>query len=426
MKKIVFIISLVLIFIFTSSTFAQDETVFVVPIKGEINRATHNYVRDTVDEINNKTGVQAIIFEIDTYGGLVVEAEKIKNVILSTNIPTISYVNTKAASAGALITIASEKVVVSPAASIGSAETVPNTEKNLSHWKSVLRDTAQLRGRDAQIVEAMADSRIAIEGLSPEGSLLSLTSQEAFQYGIADYVAGDISDILSEYNLSSANVQVEEESLQVKLAKYISSPFVSSLLLTIGFIGLVIEIFIPGFGIGGTVSIIGFGLYFGGNILAGNSNWTSLALFITGLTLLVVEGVVPGFGLPGVSGIILIIVGTVLAMNSVGMAIMSLSIAIILTTIVSIILFKRGYRSELLNKIILNSSTEGERGYLSSTPRKELLGKEGIALSGLRPAGFIDIDGQRLDALSEGGFISENDKVLVVKVEGSKIIVRRI
>ena len=426
MKKSIFIISLVLIFIFTSAAFAQDETVYVVPIKGEINRATHNYVRDVVDEINNRTHVQAIIFEIDTYGGQIVEAEGIKNIILSTNVPTISYVNTRAASAGALITIASEKVVVSPAASIGSAETVPNTEKILSHWKSVLRDTAQLRGRDSQILEAMADSRIVIEGLSPEGSLLSLTSQEAYEYGIADYVANDISDILSEFNLSSANLQVEEESLQVKLAKYISTPFVSSLLLTIGFIGLVIEIFTPGFGVGGTVSLIGFGLYFGGNILAGNSNLTSLVLFITGLILLVIEGIVPGFGLPGISGIILILVGTVLAMNSLGMAIMSLSIAIIITTIVSIVLFKLGFRSQILNKIVLNSRTESDRGFVSSTPKNDLLGKEGIALSGLRPTGFIDIDGQRLDALSEGGFISKDEKVLVVKVEGSKIIVRRI
>ena len=426
MKKSIFIISLVLIFIFTSAAFAQDETVYVVPIKGEINRATHNYVRDVVDEINNRTHVHAIIFEIDTYGGQIVEAEGIKNIILSTNVPTISYVNTRAASAGALITIASEKVVVSPAASIGSAETVPNTEKILSHWKSVLRDTAQLRGRDSQILEAMADSRIVIEGLSPEGSLLSLTSQEAYEYGIADYVANDISDILSEFNLSSANLQIEEESLQVKLAKYISTPFVSSLLLTIGFIGLVIEIFTPGFGVGGTVSLIGFGLYFGGNILAGNSNLTSLVLFITGLILLVIEGIVPGFGLPGISGIILILVGTVLAMNSLGMAIMSLSIAIIITTIVSIVLFKLGFRSQILNKIVLNSRTESDRGFVSSTPKNDLLGKEGIALSGLRPTGFIDIDGQRLDALSEGGFISKDEKVLVVKVEGSKIIVRRI
>lgn len=426
MKRLGFIISILLILLFSSISFGQDEIVYVVPIKDEINRATHNYVRDVVDDLNERDDVAAIIFEIDTYGGLIEEAEKIKNVIISTNIPTISYVNTTAASAGALITIASERVVVAPSASIGSAETVPNTEKVLSHWKSVLRDTAQLRGRDTDIVEAMADSSLAIEGLSPAGSLLSLTSQEAYEYGIADYVAEDVNDILNHFNLSSANLEIEEESLQIRLSKYISSPFVSSLLLTIAFVGLVIEIFTPGFGLGGTISIIGFGLYFGGNILAGNSNWTSLVVFIIGLTLLIIEGIVPGFGFPGISGIILIIVGTILAMDSVSIAILSLSVAIIITSIVAIIFVKLGYKSRILSRVILENRTDSDRGFLSSQPRNEFLGKEGITLSGLRPSGYIDIDGQRLDALSEGGFIPKDSKIIVVKVEGSKIFVRRI
>lgn len=424
LKRLGIVLSIIIVLIFTTTSFAQDEIVFVIPIKGEINRATHNYVRDLVDDLNNRNDVEAIIFEIDTYGGLIEEAEKIKNVIVSTNIPTISYVNTRAASAGALITIASERVVVAPSASIGSAETVPNTEKILSHWKSVLRDTAQLRGRDSEIIEAMADSNIVIEGLSPAGSLLSLTSQESYEYGIADFVAADISEILTEFNLSSANVQVEEEGLQIKLAKYISSPFVSSLLLTIAFVGLVIEIFTPGFGVGGTISIIGFGLYFGGNILAGNSNSTSLVIFVIGLILLIIEGIVPGFGLPGISGIILILLGTVLAMDSVSMALLSLSIAIIITTIVTIVLVKRGFKSKILNRVILENRTDSERGFVSSDSMDKLLGKEGITLSGLRPSGYIEIEGQRLDALSEGGFIPKDTKVIVVKVEGSKIFVR--
>lgn len=424
MKRSRIVLILIFCLVFTSFVFAQDETVYVVPIKGEINRATHNYVRDVVDDLNQRTDVEAIIFEIDTYGGLIEEAEKIKNVIVSTNIPTISYVNSTAASAGALVTIASEKVVVAPSATIGSAETIPNTEKIMSHWKSVLRDTAQLRGRDTQIIEAMADANVVVEGISPAGSLLSLTSQEAYEYGIADFVAADVSQILEEFNLS-ANVEVEEEGLQVRLAKYISSPVVSSLLLTIAFVGLVVEIFTPGFGIGGTISLIGFGLYFGGNILAGNSNWTSLVMFVIGLILLIIEGIVPGFGLPGISGIILIIVGTVLAMGNVSIALLSLSIAIIITTIVTIILVKMGYKSKILNRVILQSRTESDRGFVSSDSRDDLLGKEGITLSGLRPAGYIDIEGHRLDALSEGAFIPKDAKIIVVKVEGSKIIVRR-
>ena len=183
-------------------------------------------------------------------------------------------------------------------------------------WRGLLRDTAQYRNRDPEIIEAMADKDIEIEGLIEKGKLLNLTSHEAVKYGIADLATDSYDDILEFFDLANVNINHVEESLQVKLAKYISNPYISSLLLTIGFVGLVIEILTPGFGIGGTISIIGFGLYFGGNILAGNSHWTSLILFVTGLILLVIEAMIPGFGLPGISGIILVLIGTVLAMGS--------------------------------------------------------------------------------------------------------------
>ncbi len=212
------------------------------------------------------------------------------------------------------------------------------------------------------------------------------------------------------------------------MAKYISNPYVSSLLLTIAFVGLIIEIMTPGFGVGGSLSIVSFALYFGGNILAGNSNWTSLAIFIAGVILLIIEAIVPGFGLPGISGIILVIVGVVLAMDSVFNAILSISIAVIVTTIIGIILVKRGFESKLFKSIVLTDSLTGERGYTSSTSigKDQLLNKEGTAVTGLRPSGFIEIDGERMDAISEDGFIPKGANIIITRIEGSKIIVRRI
>ncbi len=424
-KKLIGILLLLIVLVVPSFSFAETNDVYVVPIRGEINRATFNFLNHTMDKII-KENPKAIIFEIDTYGGAIVEAEKIKNLIISAPVPTISYVNNKAESAGVLITIAAEKVVVSNTATIGSAETDPNTEKILSLWRGLLRDTAQYRNRDPEVIEAMADKDIEIEGLIGKNKLLNLTSTEAVKYGIADLAADSYDEMLNFFNLGNANVNVVEESLQVKLAKYISNPYISSLLLTIGFVGLVIEILTPGFGIGGTISIIGFGLYFGGNILAGNSHWTSLVLFVTGLILLVIEAMVPGFGLPGVSGIILVIIGTVLAMDSLTTAVLSLSIAILITTIVTIVLIKMGYRSKLLNKIVLDTSHEGEKGYLSVDSPIDYFDKEGKTITELRPAGFIEIDGIKLDALSDGGFIPKNTPIKVVRVEGSKLFVRRL
>lgn len=319
-----------------------------------------------------------------------------------------------------------KKIVMSPTATIGSAETIPNTEKVLSMWRSFLRDTAQYRGRDSDIIEAMADKDMYIEGVSEIGKLVNLTSKEAMEHGIADFISDDYKEIIAYFDIENTNIVKVEEGLQIKLAKYISNPYVSSLLLTLGFVGLIVEILTPGFGIGGTISIIGFGLYFGGNILAGNSNWTSLALFVTGLILLVIEGMVPGFGLPGISGIILVLAGTILAMESLSTAILSLSVAIIITTIATIILLKLGFRSKIFNKIILTTHQKDEKGYLSVDSKDEYLDKEGLTVSELRPTGFIEIDGKRLDALSEEGFIPRDIPIKVARVEGSKIFVRRL
>lgn len=425
-RKIFFIVFMIITLAISSVGLAETNgNVYVIPIEGEINAATYKFVRDSMVDIDPAT-TDAIIFDIDTYGGLVDQAINIKDLIISSPVKTISYVNNKAISAGVLMTIASENVAMSSSANIGSAETIPNEEKVLSLWRGVLRDTAQLRGRDEQIIEAMADVDIEIDGVVEKGKLLNLTSAEADKYGISDLTADSYEEILEGFDLQGSEIIEIEESLQVKLAKYIASPYIASLLLTLGFVGLVVEILTPGFGIGGTISIIGFGLYFGGNIIAGNSNWTSLILFVTGLILLVVEIIIPGFGLPGIGGILFVLVGVVLAVDSVPTALLSLSISIIITAIVTVVLIKLGFKSKIIGKVVLRSNHTSERGYLSTDTMSIYIDKIGIAQTELRPTGFIEIEGIKLDALAESGYISKGTKIKVVRVEGSKIFVRRV
>lgn len=421
---ILFVLNVFKINGFTEST-NDEKNVYVIPIHGEINLATRNFVVGELNAIAKKDNVEAIIFEVDTYGGLIDKAIEIKDQIIDSEIRTVSYVNNKAESAGVLLTIASESVIMSESATIGSAETIPDTEKILSMWRAVLRDTAQQRGREELIIEAMADKDIIIPGLSDEGKLVNLTSKEALNLGISDFTSNNYDDILEHLEIEDANLIFRTEDFQVKLAKYISSPYISSTLLTIAFIGLVIEIFSPGFGLGGTISIIGFGLYFGGNILAGDSNWTSLMLFITGFILLVIEVIVPGFGLPGISGIILVIVGIVMAMESLGAAVFSISVALIVTFATVAILIKKGFKSQLLKNIILQTNIDQDMASSGSVYDK-LVGKQIKTLTDFKPSGFIDLDGARTDALSESGYIEANVLVEIVKVEGRKIIVRRV
>ncbi len=425
-RKIGIIIFMIIVFAISSLSFGEaNGNVYVIPIEGEINKATYKFVRDSMADIDPNT-TDAVIFDIDTYGGLIDQAINIKDLIISSPVPTIAYVNNKAISAGVLMTISSDKVVMSSSATIGSAEPIPNEEKILSMWRGVLRDTAQLRDRDELIIQAMADKDIEIEGIVEKGKLLNLTSSEAAKYGISDVTTDSYDEILEYFDIQGANIVEVEESLQVKLSKYIASPYIGSFLLTLGFVGMVIEILTPGFGLGGTISIIGFGLYFGGNILAGNSNWTSLILFITGLTLLVVEVIVPGFGLPGIGGMIFVFVGVVLAVDSFTTALFSLSIAIIATTIVTIFLIKLGFKSKTIGNIVLQSNHASEKGYLSTNNMDVYLDKIGISETELRPAGFIEIEGIRLDALSEAGYVPKGTEIKVIRVEGSKIFVRRI
>jgi membrane-bound serine protease (ClpP class) len=419
LKRAGTLILVLIILLFSVGVFAEEKgDVYVIPIKGEINKASYNYLNSTLKETVKKSPT-AIIFEIDTYGGLIDEAEKIKNLIIDLKVPTISFVNTKAESAGVLITISSEKVVMAKSSTIGSAETIPNTEKILSMWKSLLRDVAQYRGRDAKIIEGMADKNIY-------GKLINLTGNEALEEGVCDLISNDYREMLEYFNIPYNNVVKLEENLELKLARTLANPYMGTLLLTIGFIGMVIEIFTPGFGVGGTISIIAFGLFFGGNIIAGHSQWTSLIVFVTGLILLVIEAIIPGFGLPGISGIILVLAGTVLAMGTVTSALLSLSIAIIITAIITIVLIKFGHKNQKLASIILNTSQKDNEGYLSATTQEEYLDKKGISISELRPSGVIEIDGRRVDALSEGVFIPKGSEIKVIRVEGSKIIVRRI
>lgn len=417
---------LILFLLASSISYSEKEgNVYIIPIKSEINKATYHFLQNAINDALSKNP-KAIIFEIDTYGGLINEAEKIKNLIMDIKVPTISFVNNKAESAGVLLTISSEKVVMAESSTIGSAETIPNDEKTMSLWLSFLRDVAEIRGRNPEIIQAMADRDIEIDGVVEGGKLLNLNSREAKEHGICDLVSNNYDEILDYFHIEYSDIVNVEEGVEVKIAKYLSNPYLSTFLLTLGFIGLVIEIFTPGFGIGGTLSIVGFALFFGGNILAGNSGWTALILFIAGLILLIIEGMIPGFGLPGISGIILVSAGVILSMNAFSTAIISLSIALIVAFSLIIILMKYGYKSPVLNKIVLSTEQKNEKGYTSANPRKEYLNKEGVSITELRPSGVVEIESQRIDALSEGEYIERNKKVKVVRVEGSKIFVRRV
>ncbi|MBS4535269.1 nodulation protein NfeD [Clostridium sp. D2Q-14] len=426
-KKIfIILISLGILLFNPIASLAQNNgDVFVVPINGNIDNATYQFVQRELKDIE-KLNPKAIIFEIDTYGGYIDEAEKIKNLIVGLEVPTISFVNTKAESAGVLLTISGNNIVMAEGSTIGSAEPIPNTEKNLSYWVEELRSTAITKGRDPELIASMADKSIEIDGIIEKDRLLNLNYKKAEELELADFISNDYEGILEKLNIEYDEIKVSEMDFTIRMSKFLTNPYVLSMLLIIGFIGIVVEVFTAGFGAGGSVAIMSFALYFGSNLIVGNTGWASLIIFVAGIILLFIEAVVPGFGIPGIGGIIAIVIGLILASPNIEIAIISIIVAFIVSVVVIYLFLKHGQKSPIFDKIVLNTKQEGDSGYSSIIDNRKYLYDEGIALTTLRPSGTIVVNGDRLDAVTEGQFIMKGERIKVVKIEGSKVVVRKI
>lgn len=426
------ILSFALIIVFAlglTFTGAQEDegTVYVIPIEGEINAAVYEYVRQSIEEVESDPEAAGIIFEIDTYGGRVDSAEDLSPLMMRTDLPTVSFVNTRAISAGVLITISSDFIAMAPGSNIGSAETIPDTEKVLSSWVASLRGAAQETGRDPEIVAAMADKSLVIDGLVEEERLLNLTAQEALDIGFIDIRSNSYDEILEAFDISYNRIEQMEMPFRARVSQFATGTTVAPILLSLGFMGLVFEVFTPGLGAGAIIGISSFSLYFIGSLLAGDSGILAIILFGAGIILLLVEASIPGLGIPGISGGIAIIVSIVLSASSPAAAVGYILVALVLTIATFVLMLKFGPKNKLFDKITLKSSERVEDGYTSSDPYVQYVGKEGVVTSYLRPSGTVKVEGKLLNVVTEGSsYIEEGAKVIVTRTEGSKIYVSRI
>lgn len=194
-------------------------------------------------------------------------------------------------------------------------------------------------------------------------------------------------------------------------------------LLSIGFLGLVVAAVTPRSTLGGAISLVSFAAYF---FMNENDEWYTIIIFILGISLLIFEVFIPDFGIAGIIGILLIIFGLYQTLGDFTQAIRDLSIAILLSVGLVIVLAKRGYSFDNFSKLVLKNDLTSERGFLSNNDHSSLLGKFGKTLTALRPTGKAVFEEITLDVLSQDERIEENVLVEVIKVEGSKIIVRRV
>jgi len=373
-------------------------------------------------------GASAIIFEVDTLGGFLDDAVDIKDIILLSDIPTYTFVNTRAISAGALIAMAGETLIMAPGSTMGAAEAQTfdgerAPEKAMSYWVAQLEAVAEDTGRDPQVAAAMADVYVVIEDVSERGSMLTLTSQRALELGMADYILSTRREVINQFDLSP-EVYEHVRTAQDRMIGFLSNPVISGLLLLIGIAGLAIEIFSAGsFGIFGVAGILGFALFFMGSFMAGHVTAGALLLFGAGVLLIALEiFVLPGFGVAGIGGILAIFASIILAAPSVSQGIITLTIAVVGSILLVVVSFKNRKTRKMWSKLQLHHT---EAGYTSFEGRFDgYQGKQGKAITVLRPAGTVEIEGDRVDVVTRGEFLEPETPIEVIMVEGAKVVVR--
>ncbi len=416
------------------------QTVYYANIEDEIDLGLAPYIRRVVDEAE-KNSAAAIIFRINTFGGRVDAATQIKDVILNSKIKTIAFIDKRAISAGALIALSCEKIVMVPGASIGASTVVDQTgqkqsEKYQSYMRSEMRATAEKNGRRTDIAQGMVDEKIVVPDLQDDSTkLITLTSEEAVKYKIADTVLISLSEVKNAFIDKSAEVVYIDSNWAEDFVRFLNNPIISSLLIMIGLIGLYTEIKTPGWGLPGTVALICLALFFGSGYILDLASIVEILIFIVGVVLLLVEiFIIPGFGIFGILGIIFIVGGLFLGLISdfdiidwsiISSAIVQLAFTLLGTTAVIMILIKYLPKSTMLNKLVLHEKVSEKSGYAIKETFADLIGVEGTALTDLRPSGAVMINGKRIDVVTEGDYIVHGSAVIVKFAEGSKVVVKK-
>lgn len=423
----IFALAVIMLVAFSFSVLAAPEKVYVAPVTGVIDGGTYAFLERVYEEAE-KEDKGIVLLEIDTPGGYIVYAQKIRDLIEHSTVKTIAFVDNNALSAGALIALISDELVMSPGATMGAAEPRIGNEKAdpkiVSAWSKELKTAAELNGKNGDIAMAMADAKIEIEGLVGKGELLTLTAKEALEYELADAILANRREVLEQFGLQNAEIVEETPGAFEGIASWVSNPYISAILLTIGIAGLVIEIFTIGFGIPGGIGLIALGIYFFGSMFAGLSGYEAILLFVLGIILLVAEiFFIPGFGLAGIGGLIALILGVVMAAPSVEQAVTSLVAAIIGTVILLFLSIKFLPTRRVWSRLILSDKQEKDKYIAPTNTLVELIGASGETLTPLRPAGTAKINGKRIDVVTSGEFISKGTKIKFIKVEGPRVIV---
>jgi membrane-bound serine protease (ClpP class) len=457
-RKILFaVLALMLLGIPAGAEEPAGPIVYVIPIRKMIEPALLYVVRRGVDEAIRQDA-DAIIFVMDTPGGTLDAAEDIVDTITKTYIPTYTFVENDAFSAGAIIALATKHIYMAPGSVIGAAtpmmmspmggvQELPDDvkEKMTSAVAALVRSAAEQGGHDKVLAEAMvrADMEYEVNGkvISEKGRLLTLTNREAEQpVGeekrplLSEGTAKDIDELLKVIGLADAEQRVLQVTGAERLARYIAA--MAPILLLIGLGGIYMEFKTPGFGIFGITGITCLLLFFFGHHIAGLAGMEDMLIFLLGVTLLLVEiFLIPGFGITGITGILLIFLSLVSAMSermpgewrpisfspeTFARPLLNVTVAFVGAFMLALLVGKYLPKTHAFQSITLAATSPDPKD------SSELVGLEGIARSDLRPGGTAMIGDRRMDVVTYGNYISQGASIRIVETHGNRIVVEEI
>jgi membrane-bound serine protease (ClpP class) len=411
--------------------------VYRIPVTGTIELGLAPFVARSLREAA-RAGAPFAILEFDTPGGRIDAAERIADAVRDAPLPVYAYVNRRAFSAGALISLACDSIFMRPGAVIGAATPVSGQtgeklpEKYVSAMRGEFRALAEELGLDPRIAEGMVDEQIEIPGVKPKGQLLTLSTDEAVRLGVAVAEVPDFDALLRVLGRPGAATVEMRTNWAEAVVRFVSNPVIASLLMTLGVLGLVIELKTPHFGLAGLTGLACLALFFGSHWLTGLAGWGELILIGAGLLLVGVEiFVLPGFGFAGVlgggavaGGLFLSLIGRYPTTADLGQAAGGVAIGLLVVGAVLVAFLRHLPASKRLAGILHLTSSSSAEGFVSAPIRTDLVGKSGMAVTELRPIGVAEIEGERLDVTTEGQFISSGTAVTVVRAEDLRVVVR--
>ena len=438
-------------FVNATNLHSANQVVYRVPIQGVIDLGLPTFIERIIDEAE-KNQAQAIIFDIDTFGGRVDAATQIKDAILDSDVLTVAFINRRAISAGALISLSCEKIYMTGGGTIGAATAVDMSgnkasEKVISYMREEMASTAENRNRNTDIAKCMVDEELSfthividddsvevtdLEGRK-EGKLITLTTEQALKYKMADGSAEDFDELLELIELPDVEVKTLAENWSENLVRFLTNPVVASLLTTFGFLGILFELQSPGWGIPGTFGAVCLTLSLSASVIVKLATKSDLLIVLVGLGLLMVEAfLIPGFGIAGLAGIVVILWGLYMLLlpdvpvsqEIYDAAMTGLTIGLVGAIFALILLFRMMTKTKFWVKLTSPEIQSNEDGYNSSLGLEYLIGEIGLATSDLRPSGWVLVNNTKIFVVTEGEFVDKDQQVKILSVDGNRVVVR--